>query len=386
MSSIEQLLDALMSSDNSTRSEAERVKDGIVAANAPNFIGQIATVMSSSTNLAHRSLAAVLIRRTFNKDIWAQFPQETRTGMKRLLLSCFVGESDGGVRRKICHALADVAAIVAGEGAKDWPELLPAIFTLCSDANESRREASLFMFTALIDFTGDQIITPHVVQLQGILATLLVDPSLTVSVAALKAVCTMINTLDDDESRAGFKTFVPPMIKILEGTLTKAVNDSDEDLAQEVLKALIDVVQQHPEILRPHIEIVCHAMLVIVNHATFDEETRKLGLEFLLSLAEEAGATVRKIPALVDHVLSLGLRFLSPFEEDASWVNRDDDPNSYTGEEDDAESGLIQAGVNAVMRLSNAIRGKIFLPAFFSPNHWPRMSTFRKRTMPLSRS
>ena len=375
MSSIEQLLDALMSSDNSTRSEAERVKDGIVAANAPNFIGQIATVMSSSTNLAHRSLAAVLIRRTFNKDIWAQFPQETRTGMKRLLLSCFVGESDGGVRRKICHALADVAAIVAGEGAKDWPELLPAIFTLCSDANESRREASLFMFTALIDFTGDQIITPHVVQLQGILATLLVDPSLTVSVAALKAVCTMINTLDDDESRAGFKTFVPPMIKILEGTLTKAVNDSDEDLAQEVLKALIDVVQQHPEILRPHIEIVCHAMLVIVNHATFDEETRKLGLEFLLSLAEEAGATVRKIPALVDHVLSLGLRFLSSFEEDASWVNRDDDPNSYTGEEDDAESGLIQAGVNAVMRLSNAIRGKIFLPAFFSPNHWPRMST-----------
>ena len=373
--SIELLLDGLMSSDNSTRSEAERAKDGIVASNAPNFIGQIASVMSSSTNVAHRSLAAVLIRRTFNKDIWGQFPHDMRAGMKSLLLSCFLGESDGGVRRKICHALADVAAVVAGEGAKDWPELLPAIFTLSSDANEARREASLFMFTALIDFTGDQIITPHTVQLQGILARLLVDPSLPVSVAALKAVCTMINTLDDDESRAGFKAFVPPMIKILEGTLTKAVNDSDEDLAQEVLKALIDVVQQHPEILRPHIEIVCHAMLVIVNHATFDEETRKLGLEFLLSLAEEAGATVRKIPALVDHVLSLGLRFLSSFEEDSSWVNRDDDPNSYTGEEDDAESGLIQAGVNAVMRLSNAIRGKIFLPAFFSPNHWPRMST-----------
>jgi hypothetical protein len=374
-SSIEQLFDALLSSDNYIRSSAEKAKDSALSANAPMFIGQIATLMSSSKNAAHRALAAVLIRKMFNKLIWNSFPQDMREGWKTLLLNCFLGEVDGGVRRKISHTLADVAAIVAGEGAKDWPELLPAIFRLCSDSDESRREASLFMFTSLIDFTGDTIITPHAAQLQSILAGLLVDPSLTISVAALKAVCTMINSLEDEGSRAGFKAFVPPMIKILEGTLSKAATDGDEDAAQEVLKALIDVVQQHPEILRPHIEIVCHAMLVIVNHTTFDEETRKLGLEFLLSLAEEAGATVRKIPALVDHVLSLGLRFLSSFEEDEAWVNQDDDPLSYTGEEDDGESSvLIQAGVNAVMRLSNAIRGKIFLPAFFSANHWPRMS------------
>ena len=56
---VESLLDSLLSSDNSIRSEAERLKVGIVASNAPNFIEQIAYAMSSSPNPSHRSLAGL---------------------------------------------------------------------------------------------------------------------------------------------------------------------------------------------------------------------------------------------------------------------------------------------------------------------------------------
>lgn len=137
--------------------------------------------------------------------------------------------------------------------------------------------------------------------------------------------------------------------------------------------------------------------------------TRILGLEFLQALAEnaglcprascaesnvieasaahrcqftdpnqperpDAGATVRKFPALVEHILSLCLRFLSSTEDDDEWQTRDDDPLSFIGDEAESEaSDLLMAGAETSDRLAKAIGGKTLVPLFMS--HWGRMTS-----------
>ena len=109
------------------------------------------------------------------------------------------------------------------------------------------------------------------------------------------------------------------MIKVLETTLQAASVSKNEAAVCEVLKALIDVVQGHPGVMRPHIEAVCTAMLTIVNHGDFDDDTRRLPIVVIsafaaggdLDRAYEAGADtflskpvqIRRLLDLVDRLV-----------------------------------------------------------------------------------
>jgi hypothetical protein len=380
-------LDALLSADNDVRNRAEAARDAALRseAGARQLVAQLAGSALSDPSPARRSTAAVVLRRTVQRDgrVWELLDAATQGGLKATLLRAFLAEAAPDVQRKVAHAIAELACVAAvapdgaPPGAEPWPELMQAVLTMSQDgASAQRREAALFMLSALLDFSSTRIVggAAHRAPLLALLARLLGDTAPAVSGAALRACCTLIKELDDDNALAAFVPAVPAMMRVLEAALAAGVATSDEEAAQSALKSLIDVVQSHPEVLRPHIEAVCHAMLVVMSHAGFEEDTRKLGLEFLLSLAEEAGATVRKFPALINNVLTLGLRFLCNVEEDAAWVNRDDDPKSYIGDETDTEaSEVMLAGVDAVQRLAAAIRGKLFLPVFFAKDHLPRL-------------
>jgi hypothetical protein len=70
------------------------------------------------------------------------------------------------------------------------------------------------------------------------------------------------------------------------------------------------VLGESPHFFRAHLEAICTPMLVIIRQSTLEDATRKLALEFLLVLAETAGGTVRKLPRLIEAILSLSLSFL----------------------------------------------------------------------------
>ena len=210
--------DALLSPDNAVRQRAEAQKDAVARDNPAALIAQLAAALAQAPLPAHRALAAVLMRRVVGRDTlgrpgrtWETLAPAAREQLKAGMLQAFQAEPVADVRKKICHAVAELATVAAAaDGGADWPALLPAVFAMSGDAADpARREASLFMFTTLTEFTGDRLIAPHCAQLQGILGGLIVDSAPAVAVAALKACCAMIAMLKDDTKRNGFQAFVP---------------------------------------------------------------------------------------------------------------------------------------------------------------------------------
>lgn len=211
--SVEAFFNALLSDNDAVRKQAEASKEAVLQSNPAALVGQLAAALTQAPNKHHRALAAVLMRRTVDRSgtVWRALAPPAQAALKAGMLQAFVAEPEEDVRKKVCHAVAELAACASKEaGAADWPELLPAVFSMCADAAQpARRAASLFMFTSLTEFTGDRIIAPHCAQLQQILAGLIVDPVLPVAVGALKACCKMITSLEDEAQRNGFQASVP---------------------------------------------------------------------------------------------------------------------------------------------------------------------------------
>ena len=162
--------DALLSADNAVRQRAEAQKDQIARENPAALIAQLAAALAQAPQPAHRAMAAVLMRRVVGRDTlgrpnhtWQSLAPAAREQLKAGMLQAFLNEPVPDVRKKVCHAVAELATVAAvAEGGSDWPALLPAVFAMSGDAADAaRREASLFMFTTLTEFTGDNVIAPH---------------------------------------------------------------------------------------------------------------------------------------------------------------------------------------------------------------------------------
>ncbi len=326
-------------------------------------MGGLVGVIGRDAEESRRALAAVLLRKSLGEPGFATLPPPTLAELKVSLLRMLGTEPVASVRRKVCHVIATVAS--AGGGFTSWPELLPAVFTIAHDANPSAREMALFLFRTLVVDAGPAALLPHAAQLKGLLSTLLSDPVPRVAIEALQGATAMITTIEDDAARAPYLELMPHILAALGRSL--APEGGDEGAARDALQALITVANQQPVFIRDFLQPAASAMLTIINHDSFEDETRVLGLEFLLELAEQAGSTVRRFPELVQHVLTLSTKFIVDEEENAEWVKEDNCEESFIGdgnEEDTTE--LKKAGVRAIDRLANAIGGAVMLPVLQS--------------------
>lgn len=102
-------------------------------------------------------------------------------------------------------------------------------------------------------------------------------------------------------------------------------------------------------------------MVFISSTQGLDSDTRELAVEFLLSLAENAGGMVRKSQYIVQSVVPLVIQMMCEVEEDEQWVSKFDDPETFT-ESNDAENDISETGAAAIDRLSTSLGGSAVLP------------------------
>ena len=110
-------LDALLSADNDVRNRAEAARDAALRseAGARQLVAQLAGSALSDPSPARRSTAAVVLRRTVQRDgrVWELLDAATQGGLKATLLRAFLAEAAPDVQRKVAHAIAELACVAA---------------------------------------------------------------------------------------------------------------------------------------------------------------------------------------------------------------------------------------------------------------------------------
>ena len=117
----------------------------------------------------------------------------------------------------------------------------------------------------------------------------------------------------------------------------------------------MELAEIEPKFLRHNMPAVIEQMYTIAESAALEDGTRRLAIEVLIVICEEAAAMARKFPTLCQKLVPLLINFCTEIEEDDTWSKQDDD--DYTDE--DLNSTV---GEQSLDRLACAIGGNIILP------------------------
>lgn len=348
MDEFHNLLQALMSHDNSTRGGAEAAYNGVKASDPSTLLSCLATTVHECERLELRAFAAVLLRRA-SAAVWQNpaFSADAKEAVKAALLGSLQSETEGHIRNKVADTVSSVAfAVFNVDDGHEWPELLPFLLQCCQAPEAPFRESALTIVGKLVEWM--QSLAAEEATFKEIFAANLgADAGPGPRLAALRAVCKFVPALDNS---ASFGDLMAPMVQVAADALT----GGDEERGRAAFEELIELVEVDVKFMRPQIEAIGQMTLEICQSESLQESTRHMGLEFLLSLAEQCPGLMRKMD-LTKEMLPLAIQFMLELDDDESW-------ELHEGQEEDEECETYTIGEEAVYRIGSAIGGNTVLP------------------------
>jgi importin-5 len=192
--------------------------------------------------------------------------------------------------------------------------------------------------------------------MRDILHSGLVDEqSLRVRIAALEAAANFLQVIEEPTERLQFQELNPTMLNVV----SAALNDGDEESARNALELFVEFAEIDPTFLKPHLDMFVNAMITIAT-SELEAPTQQLGVEFLVTLAENKPGMCRRMPKFVETMLPVLLRMMLEIEDDEAWFVGDDD------EDDQTEVRNCDVGEQGLDRLSIALGGKAIVPQLFA--------------------
>jgi hypothetical protein len=239
-----------------------------------------------------REFCAVMLRQHCARTakLWTVISANTQGMVKKSLLDLFRSEQNRSVRRKVC----DVIGVLAGHllPANQWPELMPTIMEISGSPQPLYRESCLDVLDRLCEYAV-AILIPHVPALKKMFtAGLSDDANPSVQLAALRATCSLLQSMPSDRERSFFTDVIPLMFK----GITIAHNKEDDDVIKDHGEVLVNLVRNCATFLRTALKPVIGSMAQIVANRKLMDDTRRVCFEFLLTLMENGKGMVRKGP------------------------------------------------------------------------------------------
>lgn len=353
----EALVGQLMSEDNNIRTQSENAFNE--TKKNPDFcIQSLIHLIKTSQHEQIRALSVVLLRRNLRKASDSLLPlisPQTQEFCKVTLLELLASEQKSDIRNKVADCIGELAVSVIGEENNEsgkWDELLPAMFKATQSPVEGHRESALNIFNRLASSISWKL-KNHFEMIKGVLIAGLNDPqSLKVRIAALGA--TSIFLQEFDEKRNEFQALTPLML----GTISAALNANQEDEARSAIQLFVDLAESDPTFLRPHLSSIIQAMMTIATAGQLESSTKQLGVEFLVTLAENKAGMVRKIPKFIESIIPILLNMMLDLEDNDDWA--------LGQEEDEVDITDSDIGEESLDRLSIALGGKTIVPIIFN--------------------
>jgi len=302
--SFDDVLRALMSSDNSMRSQAEAYFNSQLDS-SPIEVTQslVQNVADRSKDQLIRSFAGILLRRAIMKVATVCGP-DVLGQLRSALLQIWASEDNRVILKRLSHSIAQSAA----DGT--WPDLLPTIIGQAPSMAPGAIVALLNMIEVISEYSPDDVGKTLGV-LGPFLASSLTAADLPVQVAGAKASGACIVSIEDEGARSAFKPALEPIISIL----GQALANGDEDEATTIMDHLVSIAHLQPMFFKGAMDGVVAAMVIVASSEGLEFSTRSMALELMVSLSENAPVLARRCPALISGIVPLAMALMTSVEE-----------------------------------------------------------------------
>lgn len=284
--SLELLLIQFLMPDNDARRQAEEQIRRL--ARDPQVVPALVHHLRTAKTPNVRQLAAVLLRKKITSH-WPKLHPDSKASLKQALIDSITLDHSHPVRRASANVVSIIAkyAIPAGE----WSELLPFLFQCSQSQQEDHREVALILFSSLTETIGATF-QSHLNNLQPILLKCLQDEtSSRVRIAALKAVGSFIEYVNDGGDIVKmFRDFVPSILNVSRQCLA----NGEEDVASIAFEIFDELIESPAPLLGDSVRSIVQFSLEVSANQDLEINIRQQAIQIISWLVKFKASFLKK--------------------------------------------------------------------------------------------
>ncbi|VAI07515.1 unnamed protein product [Triticum turgidum subsp. durum] len=289
--SLELLLIQFLMPDNDARRQAEEQIRRL--ARDPQVVPALVHHLRTAKTPNVRQLAAVLLRKKITSH-WPKLPPHAKASLKQALIDSITLDNSHLVRRGSANVVSIIAkyAVPAGE----WQELLPFLFQCSQSPQEEHREVALILFSSLTETIGTTF-QSHLNNLQPILLKCLQDEtSSRVRIAALKAVGSFIEYVNEGGDIVKmFRDFVPSILNVSRQCLA----NGDDDVASIAFEIFDELIESPAPLLGDSVRSIVQFSLEVCSNQDMEINIRQQAIQIISWLVKFKASFLKKNKLIV---------------------------------------------------------------------------------------
>ncbi|XP_019261234.1 PREDICTED: importin-5-like [Nicotiana attenuata] len=285
-------------------------------------------------------------------SLWLRLPPFTRKDLKIGLNYRLWLEKDYETLKACVSCVASLAGLLFPKN--EWDDLFYFMFRKLGSSCLYRRLGALLLWNDLIPICPE-VFMPYIDFLiegfKDLMPTVTEDHRC--GVAAAKASVKLVLYLGNT---ANYSKFYDLMAYVM---MTLFMALGEEVLVCSLLEDLIILAGAETEFFKVQIDVVIDSMVKIVGNLELEEKTRQLGIEFVLTVAEDkengCGMMQKIDKDVVSKLLSELIVMLVHIEDDPNWGN------AISDDENGGELSMCSYAMESLDRLAIALGGNVIL-------------------------
>lgn len=263
-----------------------------------------------------RQQAAVQAARLVPRH-WKSPTAEQKVAVRKHLLDATLQEQNAKCRHSDAHLVAAIATFDFDDG--EWPELLPALFTLATSNEPAQREIGSYIIYSTLE-ANPIIYKDHVKKLLGLFAQLIKDPaSAEVQINTVLSIGSLPVLIEadedeDEEAVAAVRDLVPPIGIVLKN----AVDNGDDDKIQAVFEVLQQFLVFSPAFVGVHLKALVQFMIELSANKEADDDVRVQAMSYLTQTVHYRRLKIQAMKDMAAHLVVKSMEILTEIGDDES--------------------------------------------------------------------
>jgi len=356
LNEINQILLAVLSSDNTLREAAEKSFHHFLCNSATILMFGLLKLVRSSQIIEVRQVATVLLRSNLPRGdpiIFHTLPEQLQYTIKSELLEAMVREEIRAVRNQLTDIISELASILLQQHRDLWPELIPFLFDNSKNANEAICISCLSILGKMSIKCCDYL-QLYLNDILSLYIWALQQPSVKIRTTAAVSACETLSHLDINQDAKRYAELQDHFIPCFFQTISDDMNMGHQDGAVAIITSMVELAQEQSTFFRNHLAETGHRLLGIVNAKQIDNSLRHMALELMVTFSESNPGLVRKFPEFITNSVQAALSLILCVSDDLAWTS--------IRESEEEENPNLDCGEKAMDRIAVAIEGKKLTP------------------------